>query len=63
MVVLGVGIGAALRGAETAGDLLPAFGEQRVDPLLSDAVGSNCVGGEHSFKLADQVGGAHDLLA
>src|ERR1019366_4928185 len=63
VVELGVGCGAALRRAEAASDLLPSFGEEGVDGLLCDGMGGDLVGGEDGFELADEVGGADDVLA
>ena len=52
-----------MRGAEPAGDLLPAFGEEGVDGALRDGVAGDLLVGENGFELADEVGGADDLLA
>ena len=55
--------GAASAGAQTAANLLPAFGENGVDGPLRDAVAGDLLVAEHRFKLAHQVGGADNLLA
>ena len=44
-------------------DLLPAFGEDAVDLFLGGVVGGDLGVGEDGFELADEVGGADDLLA
>ena len=49
--------------AQAAGDLAPALGEDGVDGALGDGVAGDLLGGEDGFKLADEVGGADDLLA
>jgi hypothetical protein len=46
-----------------AGHLAPGLGEDGVDGLLRDAVAGDLLRGQDRFKLADEVGGADDLLA
>ena len=50
-------------GAGAAADLLPPGGEDLVDMLLRNVVGSQLRVGEDRLEVADQVGGADDLLA
>ena len=54
---------AAVRGAQTTADFLPAFLEDFVDGFLRDGVAGDLFLGEDGFKLADEVGGADDLFA
>ena len=49
--------------AQAAAHLLPAFGEDGVDGHLRDGVAGDLLLVQHRLKLADQVGGADDLLA
>ena len=53
----------AERGTQAARNLLPALGKNVVDGALGYGVRFHLLGGEHSFKLADQIGGADDVFA
>ena len=50
-------------GANAAANLFPRFFEDGIDGALGDGVGLHLFLREDSFKLADQICGAHDLFA
>ncbi len=50
-------------GRRAAADLLPALGQNRVDGFLRGGVAGHLLRAQNRFKLADQIGGTHDLLA
>ena len=53
----------AAAAADGFADALPAGGEDAVEAFLRRIVRGDLVFGEDGFELADEVGGADDLLA